>query len=87
MGLINYMGLKTNVSSKKNEREIYTITNVIMKNLSKNIKQFGEFPFMGYVRNMPKHEPTDRYFYLAIQLANCMMRYDASNQHVEPVIM
>ena len=38
MGLINYMGLKTNVSSKKNEREIYTITNVIMKNLSKNIK-------------------------------------------------
>ena len=34
---------------------------------------------------MPKHEPTEIYFYLERQLAKCMMRDDAFNFHVEPL--
>ena len=34
-----------------------------------------------YEKNRPKHEPTDSYFYLARQLANCMMRYNNLNWH------
>ena len=34
---------------------------------------------------MPKHDHTASYFYLARQLARCMMRYDALNFHVDPV--
>ena len=37
------------------------------------------------MRKRPKHEPTDSYFYLARQLAKCMMRANAFNFHVEPV--
>ena len=33
---------------------------------------------------MPKHEPTDGYFYLARQLAKCMMRADTFNSRVDP---
>ena len=38
------------------------------------------------MRKRPKHEPTDFYFYLARQLAKCMVRSDAFNSHVYPVI-
>ena len=34
-----------------------------------------------YENNRPKHEPTDSYFYIARQLAKCMMRYDTLNWH------
>ena len=37
------------------------------------------------MRKRPKHEPTDTYFYIAIQLSNSIMRADAFNLHVDPV--
>ena len=41
--------------------------------------------YKGYVQNSPKHEFTDIYFYLAIYIAKCIVRADASNMHVYPV--
>ena len=38
------------------------------------------------LQKSPKHEPTDSYFFLEIQLSKCMMRSDAFNLHVYPVI-
>ena len=64
MGLVASLGLKTIVRSKKNQKSRYTITNVGMKDLSKIIKGFEKFPYKGYVKNRPKHEPTASYFYL-----------------------
>ena len=77
--MITSLGLKANVTPKKCKKARYDIVNVSMTNISKIIREFERLHYKGYVRKMPKHEPTDRYFYLAIQLANCMMRYDASN--------
>ena len=51
------------------------------------IKDFEESPSKGYVRKRPKHENTNSYFYLALQLAKCMMRSDDLNSHVDNVIM
>ena len=79
------MGLKTIVKPKKNKKERYDITNVSMKGPSKIIKKFKILPYKGYVWKRPKHEPTGSYFYPTIQLAKCMMRYDAFNFHVDPV--
>ena len=63
----------------------YVITTVSMKDISNIIKEFENLPYKSYVRKRPKHETTDRYFYLARQLARCMMIDDAFNFHVEPV--
>ena len=38
-----------------------------------------------YENKRPKHEPTERYFYLARQLAKFMMRSDPVNLEVYPV--
>ena len=86
-GLINSMVLKTNIRSKKNKKARYAITNVIMKDLSNIIKEFEKLPYKGYARKRPKHQPTDSYFYIAIQLAKCIMITDALNYHVDPVRM
>ena len=64
------MFLKTIVRSKKNEKEGYAITNVSMKDLSKIIREFENLPYKGYIWKRPKYEPTDSYFYLAIQLSS-----------------
>ena len=61
------------------------MNNVTMKDISKIIKDFEKLPYKGYVRKRPKKEPTDSYFYLAKQLANCTMRADAFNLNVYPV--
>ena len=58
-GLINYLGLKTNVRSKKKKMARYTITNVSMKYNSNIIKEFERFPYKGYVRKIHKHETTE----------------------------
>ena len=86
-GLITYLGLKTNVSSKKYKNASYDITNVSMKDLSKVIRKFEKLPYKGYERKRPKHEPTDIYFYLARQIAKFMMRADFLNLHIDPVRM
>ena len=56
-----------------------------MKDISKIIKEFEKLPYKYHVRNRPNYEPTDSYFYLARHLANCMMRANAFNLHVDPV--
>ena len=38
-----------------------------------------------YERRRTNHEPIDSYFYLARQLAKCMMRADSLNLYVYPV--
>ena len=57
-GLITSMGLKNIVRSKKNKNSRYCITNVSMNYLLKIIKEFENFPYKGYFRKRPKHEPT-----------------------------
>ena len=57
-----------------------------MKNLTKIIKDFEKLPYKVYVQKMPKHEPTDSYYYAAIQPDKCMMRDDAFHFHIDPVI-
>ena len=56
-----------------------------MKDLSKITKDFEKLPYKGYVRERPKHEPTDSYFHLVRHISKCMMRADALKSHVEPV--
>ena len=79
------MGIKTNVRPKENKNSRYAITNVSIKDISNIIKKFERFTYKGYVRNRPKHKPTDSYFYLARQLAKYMMRSNAFNSLVELV--
>ena len=78
-GLIASLGLKTIVRSNKNKKARYAINNVIMKDLSKIIKDFEKLPYDSYVRKRPKHETTESCFYLTRQLAKCMMRVYAFN--------
>ena len=59
--------------------------NVSKKYLSKIIREFEKLPYEIYESKIPKHEPTDNYFYQAIQLVNCMMIDDALKLHVYPV--
>ena len=61
------------------------IVNVIKKDLSKIIKEFDKLPYKSYERRRLKHEPNDSYFYLARQIAKCMMSSDALNSYVYPV--
>ena len=56
-----------------------------MKDLSKIIREFEKFPYKGYDRRRPKHEPIDSYFEVSRQLPKCMMRADALNSDNYPV--
>ena len=49
------------------------------KDLSKIIREFERFEKFSYEKKRPKHEPTDSNFYLARQLAKCMVRSDTLN--------
>ena len=42
-------------------------------------------PYKCYVRIRPKYEPTDSYFYLLRHIAQCMMRADDFNSHVDSI--
>ena len=85
-GLITSLGLKAKARPNKHKKASYAILNFSMKKLSKIIREFDKLPYKSYERRMPKHDPTDSYFYLARQLEKCMMRDDALNSHVYPVI-
>ena len=61
-GLITSLGIETIGRSNKNKNSRYAINNVIMKYLSKIVKEFESLPYKGYVRNLPKHETTNNYF-------------------------
>ena len=61
-GLITSLGIKTIGRSNRNKNSRYAINNVIMRDLSKIVKEFERLPYKGYVRNRPKHETTNIYF-------------------------
>ena len=72
--MVTALGFKTKVRSQKYKKERYAIGNVSEKDLFKIIKEFEKIEKLPYEKKRPKHEPTDRYFCLARQLAKCMMR-------------
>ena len=80
-GLIASLVFRAKVRSQKYKKTRYAIGNVSKKNLSKIIREFEKFGKSPYEKKRPKHEPTDSYFYLARQLAKCIMRADALNWH------
>ena len=79
--MITSLGLKAKVRLQKYTKGRYAIINVSKKDNSKIIREFEKFEKLPYEKNSPKHEPTDSYFYLGIQLAKCMMRSDTPNWH------
>ena len=79
------MGLKAKVNPHKYKKARYAIVNVSKKDLSKVIREFKKLPYESYEKKRPKHETTDSYFYLARQLAKCMMRTGGFNSHVYPL--
>ena len=80
-GLITYLGFKTKIRLKKFKKARYSILNVSKKDLSKIIREFEKFEELPSEKKKPKNEPTDSYFYLARQLAKCMMVSDTLNWH------
>ena len=70
---------KAKVRPEKYKKARYAIVNVNKKDLSKIIREFEKFEKLPCKKKRPKHEPTDSYFYLARQLAKCMLRYDTLN--------
>ena len=84
-GLITSLGIKVKTCPKKYRKARYVIGNVSMKELSEIISEFEKSPYESYERKRLKHEPTDSYFYLAIQLVKCTMRADALTLHVLPI--
>ena len=79
---VTALAFKTKVRSQKYKKSRCAIGNVSEKELSKIIKEFEKIGKVPYVKRIPKHEPTSRYFHLVRQLAKCMMRYDEHNRHV-----
>ena len=58
-GLINSLGIKTIRRSKRKRKAMYAIKNVILKEHSKIIKEFEDFPYEDYVWKKSKHVPTE----------------------------
>ena len=79
------MGFNANVRPHKYKKARYSFINVINKDLLNIIREFENLPYKSYENKRPKHEPTNSYFYLSIQLAKCMMRDDALSSQVYPV--
>ena len=46
------------------------------------IKEFEKFGKVPYVKRIPKHEPTSKYFHLVRCIAQCMMISDEHNRQV-----
>ena len=84
-GFITYLGLKDKARPNKCKKARYAIGNFSKKDISKIIREFEKLPYESYERKSPKHECTDSYFYLARQIAKCIMRDDSLNLHVYPV--
>ena len=80
-GLITSLGFKGKVRPQKCKKARYAIGNVSKKYFSKIIREFEKFDKLPYEKKMPKHDSTDSYFYLARQLAKCMIRSDTINWH------
>ena len=72
-GLITSLVLKAKSRPKTTKKARYAIGNISKKELSKIVRYFEKLPYKSYERRRPNYEPTDSYFYLAKQLAKCMM--------------
>ena len=64
-GLIISLGFKAKERPQKYKKTMYGIGKVNKKDLSKIIRAFENFDRFPYDKKRPKHEPTDRYFYLS----------------------
>ena len=82
--MITSLGLKAKTRPNKYKKARYAIRNFNKKDLSNIISEFEKLPYESYDKKRPKHESTDSYFYLARQLAECMMRVDALNSDNYP---
>ena len=80
--LVTALALKTKVRSQKYKKERHAIVNVSMKYLSSIIKDFEKNVKVPYVKRIPKHDPTSRYYHLVGCIAECMMRSDEFNWHL-----
>ena len=80
-GFITLLGFKAKVRPQKYKKARNVNRNFSKKDLSKIIKEFAKFEILSYDKKRPKHEPTGSYFYLARQLAKCMIRADPLNWH------
>ena len=66
--MVTALDFKTKVKSQKYKKARYDIRNVREKYLSKIIKEFEKIGKVTYVKRIPKHEPTSRYFHLVVAL-------------------
>ena len=80
--LINSLGIKEKSGPRICKKASCVIRNVSKKDLSKIMKEFEKLPYESYEKKRPKHEHTDSYFYLSIQLEKCMMIADVLNLHI-----
>ena len=78
-GLITSLGFKAKVRPQKLKKARYAIGNVSKKDLSKIIREFERFEKLPYEKKRLKHEPTENYFNLAIQIVKCMVISDTLN--------
>ena len=85
-GFITSLGIKAKVRSHKYKKARYAIGNVIKKYLSNIIWEFEKLPYESYEKKRPKHDPNDRYSYLARHFAKCMLISDVLNSENYPVI-
>ena len=72
--MVTALALKTKARSKKYKNARYAIGNVSMKDLSNKIKEFEKILKVPYVKRIPKHDPTSRYYRLVGCIAECMLR-------------
>ena len=79
--MITSLIFRAKVRPQKYKKARYAIGNVVKTNVSKIIREFEIFEKLTYEKKRPKHELTDRYFYLSRQLVKCMMISDILNWH------
>ena len=80
--MVTALDYKTTKRSPKYKKERYAIGNVSDKDISKIIKEFDKIGKVPYVKIIPKHEQTSRYYHLVRCIAECVMRSDEHNWHV-----
>ena len=77
--MITSLGFKAKARPQKYKKARYAIGIVSEKDISKIIKDFEKIEKIPCEKKRPEHEPTESYFHLERQLANCMMISDNLN--------
>ena len=78
-GFITFLVLKAKARPKKCKKTRHDIGNISMKDILKIIRKFEKLTYNCFDSRRPKYETTDSKFYLARQLAKCMMTTDDIN--------